>query len=185
MERSELKGFKIGILLGGGLTKRNRLNKISRRRVKLAYNLLKEGYIETIILSGKYGKKKKTKTEAEVYKEYLLDRGIRTRQIILEEESRDTIGNAVYTKELMIGKRFQKKAMLITNDFHIKRALNIFKFVFGSDFIIVGVTCSTPFFKRTKLKIKEFFLRRVNYRFLKTFTRGNHRKIKELMRKYE
>jgi len=185
MDKSELKGFKIGILLGGGLNNKGRLNEISRKRVRLAYNLLKENLIEQIIVCGKYSSKKKPYTESFLYKNYLLDRGIHTRQVILEPKARNTINAGVFSKEIMIGGRFQKKILLITSDFHIKRAINNFKYIFGNDYIIVGVSCKTPFITKTLKKISEIFKYQTDKRFLKTFMRGDHKKIKEFMKKYE
>ncbi|MBW2997901.1 YdcF family protein [Candidatus Woesearchaeota archaeon] len=183
MERTELKGFTIGILLGGGI-KNKKLSKTSRKRVNLAYNLLKEEILDQLVLSGKFSSDEiHEKTEAELLKKFLIDRGIKERQLILEDNSRDTLENAIYCKELFMNKSLNRKIVLITSDYHVRRAMEIFKYVFGTDYIFVGVGCKTPIILKRIRKIKEYFKKRKIMKFLKAFTRGNHLKMKIFLKK--
>ncbi|MBW3020542.1 YdcF family protein [Candidatus Woesearchaeota archaeon] len=183
MERSELKGFTTGILLGGGIID-GKLSKRSRQRANLAYNLLREDILDTLVLSGKYAiDEVSEKTEAELLQKFLVDRGVKERQLILEAESRDTLESAVYCKELFVSKALNRKIVLITSDYHVRRAMEIFKYVFGTDYIFVGVGCKSSRLLKRFRKIIEYFKKRKVMKFLKAFSRGNHRKIKLFLRK--
>lgn len=68
----------------------------------------------------------KVMSESSVYKKELIDLGIPEKDIILEEESRNTKENAIYTKKLM-KKNEQKKGILVTSAIHMKRSMEVFK----------------------------------------------------------
>lgn len=86
-----------------------------------AYNGQKESFI---IVSG--GNKKNNRTEAKAMKEWLVRRKIPDHKIIEENESKDTVENAIYSMRIVNKEKFQSFS-LITSDTHIKRAFILFK----------------------------------------------------------
>jgi uncharacterized SAM-binding protein YcdF (DUF218 family) len=65
-------------------------------------------------------------SEALIDKRVLTDLGVPTEKIILEEKSRDTFGNAQYTKAIC--ERYQfKKPLLVTSAYHMDRAVWSFR----------------------------------------------------------
>lgn len=78
-----------------------------------------------IIVSGGKSMNYSEKTEAEMMREYLLDRGIPDEKIVQETESINTVQNLEYSA-IIVHRLWQKashpKAIVVTSDFHIPRA---------------------------------------------------------------
>lgn len=91
-------------------------------RVQYASQLYKEGYAPYIILSG--GQGKFGPTEAEMMKQLLLQDGIKTEVLILEEQSTNTYENITYSYKLMQAHQL-KSALIVTDTFHLKRAMRM------------------------------------------------------------
>jgi len=60
-------------------------------------------------------------SEALIGRRFLIDLGVPPERIILEEQRRDTIENARFTKEICLKKGYTKP-ILVTSAFHMKRA---------------------------------------------------------------
>ena len=97
-----------------------------------------------IILSG--GAVFAKKSEAEVGKRFLTDIGIPGDKIIIENKSRDTYENAVFSREICIERGF-KKIILVTSAYHMPRAAMIFKKIGFKDIVYypAGYKTSKPF----------------------------------------
>lgn len=66
-------------------------------------------------------------TEAIVMKKWLIQNGIKENQIITEEESMTTGQNGIYTYKLLMSNFPQiKNLVIVTSDYHIYSALNVF-----------------------------------------------------------
>lgn len=123
----------IVVVLGEALTS-NKPGKILKQRVEAAIKIPAEKYI----MSGAYcftTKKIPPKTEAQAMKEYALSLGINKNKIIKEEKSKDTIGNAYFTKQIIKNNTF----LVITSDFHKERVEYIFEKVFKRKIKVIGV----------------------------------------------
>lgn len=66
------------------------------------------------------------KAEAVIVRRFLIDLGLPSDKIIMEDKSRDTIENAKYTLEICRKLNF-KKPILVTSAFHMKRAIMSFR----------------------------------------------------------
>ena len=124
------------LVLGGGITKQGILPAHVKARLKLAVEILKKHPRAKILLSGKYSflypkKSLPLKTEARAMKDYLVKLGVPGKNIYLEEKSKDTISNAYFAKKLYFLPQREKKAVIITSEFHLPRTRYIFKKVFG------------------------------------------------------
>jgi uncharacterized SAM-binding protein YcdF (DUF218 family) len=103
-----------------------------------------------ILVSGEYSflydKIKPPFTEAFKMQEYLLEKGIPADQIIKEEQSKDTVGNAYYSKKYVFIPKKEKEAIIITSDFQVERAKYIFNKIFGPEykFKIIGIKSNLP-----------------------------------------
>lgn len=82
-----------------------------------------------IIVSGGKGFQESV-SEAEAMEKYLVERGIKPERILVEDMASSTYENMVFSKELL-SERFDDKytVAVITNDYHIFRAVNIAKSV--------------------------------------------------------
>ena len=47
--------------------------------------------------------------------------------------SRDTVGDAYFTKVNLVVPRFWKKVLVVTSDYHVSRTQEIFSFIYGVD----------------------------------------------------
>ena len=92
-----------------------------------------------IILSGGYTNPHCNISEAFMMKNYMEKNNYNMNNVILEERSMDTIGNAVYSKILLSEMNTKyDNITLITSCFHMNRASNIFKYIFKDKNIIKG-----------------------------------------------
>ncbi len=64
-------------------------------------------------------------TEAEMVKQYLLDSGIESSRLVLEDQARNTAENASYSKRLL-QPAAQENWLLITTAFHMPRSVGVF-----------------------------------------------------------
>lgn len=72
---------------------------------------------------------------ADSLRDYLIALGIPAAAIVPERRSRDTVGDAVYTR--MAGAC--PRPLVVTSDYHASRAREIFSFVYGRDVDVLGV----------------------------------------------
>ena len=129
---SSLKhNYKYGIVLGGYSSYNKEIQHIdfndSGDRLISAIELYKLGKIEKIIVSGGNGELiNNGMKESEWSKSFLIQMGVESKDIILENSSRNTMENAQNTAILM-GINKTQKSLLITSAVHMKRAKFCFK----------------------------------------------------------
>lgn len=121
------------VVLGGGMYDNSPKNlssltgspsKAGLFRVIEGVRLYKRAPKKIIITGGiVYGGEK---SEGSVYKELMLDLGVPSNDIIIEDKSKTTEENAKFTKKIMIEKEY-KKAAMITSATHMKRSKYIFE----------------------------------------------------------
>jgi len=83
-----------------------------------------------ILLSGK-GRDNIPITEAAAMKKVLIKNGIEEHEILTEELSRDTLQNAYFSRVIHLDPLQIRSAIIITNNFHIKRTKLIFENLFS------------------------------------------------------
>ncbi len=124
------------IVLGSSLDKHGYLTGIGISRVEKAIELYKKtpckvimsGHSSIDIIDAK-------KTEAQAMEDYAIMHGVNKDDSIKEERSRDTIGNAFFSKQIIDSKKI-KNIVVVTSDFHITRSAYIFKKIFSGSYII-------------------------------------------------
>ncbi|WP_009610649.1 YdcF family protein [Caldanaerobacter subterraneus] len=107
-----------------------------KERLEEALKLYKEGYGHYIIISGGKGPGESI-SEAEAGKRYLLEKGVASKNILLDNKSFSTYENLLFSKEIM-EKNSLKTAIIVSNKFHLKRASVIAKRI-GIDASFSGV----------------------------------------------
>ena len=119
------------ILLGGGSnTGSSDLSGVGSptgdalARIVTAVRLQNRLNIPVIVSSGQVYKNKPS--DAPIIKRFLVDLGVPSNKIILEDKSRDTIENARYAGEICKKMEF-KKPILVTSAYHMKRSVLSFK----------------------------------------------------------
>ena len=113
-----------------------------------------------IILSGGYTNPHCNMSEAMMMKRYMEKNNFNTADVILEERSMDTIGNAVYSKILLSEMNTKyDNITLITSCFHMNRASNIFEYIFKDKNITKG-PCSPWDFDYSRIESEKWIKNR-------------------------
>jgi len=111
---------------GYGITERNHLDKYSLDRIQKAIQIWKEELSPNILFAGGCADKRGTglhgsnRMAAEA-----LRLGIPEEKILIESGSKDTFNN-VQNTSVILNKKGWESLILVTNDFHIKRAADLF-----------------------------------------------------------
>ena len=172
----------IGILLGGGITKKGKIPADALTRAKVALKLLQKNETQKLVLSGGFTSKQFPKlSEARLFIRYFTKKGISRRKLILEEESKDTLGNAIYCKKLFVKQKLPKQIVLITSNYHLKRSLTVFQHIFGKSYKFSGKK-SRPFIvHKIQNQLKEMESTGLDDLFISQFKSGDHRKAEKLL----
>lgn len=112
------------VVLGAGLRADDRPGPAMYRRTAQAADLYARGVAATIICTGGYGLRNQ-RSEADACRELLVAEGVPEEVILLEDQSRSTEENALYTRELMSAEAFDR-AVLVSDGYHLLRATWIF-----------------------------------------------------------
>ncbi len=129
-----MKTYDAIIVLGGGVQLDGTLSATSKQRVDCAHRIYKKSAVP-IIMSGKwsmFANSKPSITEASAMATYILQRGVASHHLKQEAESYETIGNAYYSAKQYILPHRWKNIVVITSDFHERRAQYAFQKVLGS-----------------------------------------------------
>jgi len=124
--------YDAGIVLSGMVMYDNSLDRIqfNRRNDRLmqAVTLYKKGKIKKIFFSGGSGSLVYTYLkESEMVKKFLVEIGIPSEDIIIENKSNNTRENALFTKEVLEKEMPHGKFLLFTSAFHMRRAVACFE----------------------------------------------------------
>ena len=141
--------YDVILTLGNGLTEEWKLPDIVNSRLKKIADLYFQKASSKIIVCGRWsinwdikGIKPPT-TEAEEMKKVLLNLNVPDKDIIKEELSKDTIGNAYFSKVKIIKPYNFKTILVVCSDFHLKRAQFLFQKIFGNEYSIDFLTTPT------------------------------------------
>lgn len=112
---------EVGILFGGV--------SMIPNRADAAIKLYNDNVIKKILVSGNksyLNPFRHTKEANDLY-EYLIDKGVRKEDILIEDKSKDTYSNVKYSIKLLskLYDRNNINIMIITSDFHVKRCLTL------------------------------------------------------------
>jgi uncharacterized SAM-binding protein YcdF (DUF218 family) len=130
------------VVLGGGIETDGSLPPVARARVERAVELFHAGIAPRVILSGRCGltDPDPVVTEAAAMAEYARRHGVPEAALLLEEEARDTVGNAYFVREMYLAPNGWTSIRVVTSDFHLSRAAWVFRKILGSryDFSFVS-----------------------------------------------
>lgn len=139
-------GIDCIVILGGGF-RSGELSFESKKRVEAGVSLCKQGFSGKLLMSGGFTVDNLKKSESSEMKKHAINLGVKAKDIFVEEESLDTLGNAVFSKRI-VKKNCFKNLLLVTSDYHLERSLFIFHYVFGSGFNILGFDVPTGFIRK-------------------------------------
>ncbi len=128
----KVENYELGVVLSGMAEYNKDLNVLTARRgidrIWQTITLYKIGKIKKILISGDSGYViRKGLHEADQLKEVLVKWGVPSKDILVENKSKNTFENAKLTAVFMRNNKFNKKFLLITSALHMKRAAACFK----------------------------------------------------------
>jgi len=122
------------VVLGRGVDPDGALPMLAKQRVERAAELYAWGVAPRMIFSGRCSLMTEVaplRTEAAAMAEHALSLGVPKRAVLLEEESRDTIGNAYFVLRRFLEPNDWMSIRVVTSDFHIQRTAWVFQKVLG------------------------------------------------------
>jgi uncharacterized SAM-binding protein YcdF (DUF218 family) len=137
------------LVIDAGIKQDATLTPISSARVTKAVETYKQGTADKMIMSG--GAKgpivysPTTETEAQAMKEYAVQLAVPPQNILLEEQSKDLLGNAYFSKKLYLEPSGWKNITVITSGYHAARAEYVFKKILGPDYVLEFVPADSVF----------------------------------------
>lgn len=133
------------IVLGGGLDQEGALTRPSATRVDRAAEIFHSGVAPRIIFSGRCGLSDPIPevSEAAAMASRAEELGVPSAAILLEEQSRDTIGNVYFTREQYLQPNGWKSVRVVTSDFHLSRAAWVFRKILGGTYDFSFVSASS------------------------------------------
>jgi uncharacterized SAM-binding protein YcdF (DUF218 family) len=130
------------IALAGGIDSAGALVPRNYQRLDTAIDLFQEGVAPHLIVTGGWSflSRQPERTEAEQMKEYAISKGVPESAILTEDDSHDTIGQAVFVKQQLLIPRSWNSLTLVTSESHLSRSERLFDHVLGEGYIIHGVS---------------------------------------------
>lgn len=109
-----------GIVLGAALWN-DKPSPALKERLNYAFELLENGTVGALVLTGGHGGRASTLTEAEGMRNYLIGQGAPADKLLLETNATSTFQNLVFSRDLA-EQHGMKTFLVITHDYHAARA---------------------------------------------------------------
>lgn len=120
---------ELAVVLGGGTDPAGTLAPASVARAHRAAQLAHERPELAIIASG--GPPAAARSEAELMRDVMVARGVAPARIAVEDESADTLDNAVLVSARYLRELEPRPLYVVTSPFHLERATETFRHVLG------------------------------------------------------
>ncbi len=131
--------FDAGVILGAAVWSGDRPSPVLRERIKRGYDLLRDGTVQFLVVTG--GHAPNELAEAEVARRELVKLGADPTRIVLESNTNSTIEQILYIRDQIQPKQGWHSFVIISDQFHLKRALEICRF---NGVNAVGVSSESP-----------------------------------------
>lgn len=149
------------LILSNLMDKTGSLNRESRLRADLGSKLFKSNVGSIIITSGFAYREDSSLEIGNAVKSYLVSQHkIPNNSIITELNSRDTVGDAYFTRINVIKEQNIKSLLIVTSDYHMPRTREIFNLIYGHscqlDFKAVQTYYARSKITKEKKSLSEF-----------------------------
>jgi uncharacterized SAM-binding protein YcdF (DUF218 family) len=119
------RDFDAGVILGAAVWSGDRPSPVLRERIKTGSDLLKNGTIQFIVLTG--GNAPGELSEAEVARRELIALGADPTRIVIETRTQSTVQQIMFIRDQLL-KQGWRSFVIISDPFHLTRALEIADF---------------------------------------------------------
>jgi uncharacterized SAM-binding protein YcdF (DUF218 family) len=103
----------------------NQVSPVFRERINHSIDLYRRGKVRKIIFTGGQGNKNEP-TESAAARDYAIQNGVPTNDILIEQLSHTTYENIVYAKQLADSHGL-KRVLIVSDPMHMKRAMTMAK----------------------------------------------------------
>ena len=130
------------VVLGGGVHPDGTLPPVARARVERGVELFECGVAPRLILSGRCGLDggEPAVTEAAAMAAYAAGFGVPRAALFEEDDARDTLGNAYFTRMRFLEPNEWTSIRVVTSDFHLSRAAWVFRKILGPGYDVSFVS---------------------------------------------
>ena len=113
------------------------LNHESRARAEKSAELFKQNNAPYLVTCGWAYRQDSDIKIADAFKQHIASKlEVDAKQILTEVNSRDTVGDAFFTKIHLAIPRAWRHLCVVTSDYHVERTREIFNFIYGPNFVI-------------------------------------------------
>jgi uncharacterized SAM-binding protein YcdF (DUF218 family) len=141
------------IVLGAGLLQGEKVSRLLADRIDQGLKVYQRSMSSCkIIVSGGQGRDEKI-SEAEAMRRYLLEKGVKEYDIILEDESTDTYENLRNSQEIIRKRGGRQYTAVVTSNYHILRAMI---YAASLSFPITGIGSRTALYYWPSAMIREY-----------------------------
>ncbi len=125
------------IVLSNEMSKEGVLNPISAARADRAAAITHQVHVPFVVTCGWAYRPDCPMYLADAFKNYLIEKHAIDPAIVLTEtQSKDTVGEAVFTRLSFALPRGWRKICVVTSGYHLERAKEIFQFVYGDSYLL-------------------------------------------------
>jgi uncharacterized SAM-binding protein YcdF (DUF218 family) len=154
------------VVLGAGLKDDGTVSPLLAKRVDRAIKLyMDEGKTASFVVSGGKGTDE-VNSEAFAMRLYLLEHGIDDSQIIMEDQSVNTQENIRFSKKLILERKQDYRAAVVTSNYHVLRAVILAK---NERMNAYGIGGKTALYYLPAAFIREYIAVIFNYKKLAIF----------------
>ncbi len=140
------------IVLANLMDEKGVLNFESAARAARSVEVLRERSGNALVTCGWAYLKGCEISIADAFKDHIVSQfDVLPEMIIAERNSRDTVGDAYFTKMSLAKPRGWKSICVVTSDYHVKRTKVIFDFIYGDAFKIEVLGAEVPCSDETSL----------------------------------
>jgi len=128
--------FHAVIVLANLMDAHGRLNDESCARVNAAIEAYHQREAPLIVTCGWAYREDSPLPIAHAMREYAVEQGVPSANVIADIMSRDTVGDAVFTKQILAIPRNWRNLLVITSTYHVNRTKEVFSFIYGPDYVV-------------------------------------------------
>jgi uncharacterized SAM-binding protein YcdF (DUF218 family) len=168
------------VVHGNGVTPEGEPNATGIQRADTALTAWERGVAPNIVASGRHSFLLRSPfevAEATATKRYLVDAGVPESDIFTEDQSLETVGNALFTKVNFVIPNEWERLAVVTSASHVPRLLKIYEHVYGDSFDIQGI--SAPEQRGPKEYVWELLGSALVKEILRGTRQGDHEAIQE------
>jgi hypothetical protein len=170
------------IILSCTLNPDQTLQEEAKKRVDKGIELYDEWLCSMLTMSGGYAENScRDVSHAEAMLRYAAAKGVPLDDILKEEKSLDTVGQAFFTKREILVPRNWADIIVVSSDYHLHRVKFIFGFILGDDFKVEYEGVDTGLLYDAKTSEEEFSKTRGFVETFKGVMPGNDEQIKEAL----